>query len=73
MAAIHFSCTTNDALKHADIKNRTFLAGGFIYRENVRTDEHGGFKGELEIISEGGTLYREAKELELAKTIYIIE
>ena len=31
------------------------------------------FEGEMEIISEGGTLYREVKETGLSKTAHIIE
>jgi hypothetical protein len=72
MAAIRFVCTTDNKAKHYDIKNRAYLAGGAILREKIRKDTSSEFEGEMEIVSEGGTLYREVKELGLSKTEMII-
>lgn len=72
MAAIRFVCTTDNKAKHYDIKNRVYLAGGAILREKIRKDTSSEFEGEMEIVSEGGTLYREVKELGLSKTEMII-
>jgi hypothetical protein len=72
MAAIRFVCTTDSKANHYDIKNRVFLAGGAILREKIRKDTSQEFDGEMEIVSEGGTLYREVKELGLSKTERII-
>ena len=73
MSAIRFVCKTNSKAKHEEIKNRTYLAGGAIVREKVYRDTSSIFEGEMEIVSEGGTLYREAKELDLTNKINIIE
>ena len=70
MAAIKFICTTDNKVKHYDIKNRVYLAGGVIIREKIRRDTSSAF--ESEIVSEGGTLYREVKEFGLSKTEMII-
>ncbi len=72
MAAVRFTCTTDNKAKHYEIKNRVFLAGGAIVREKIRKDTSQDFEGEMEIVSEGGTLYREVKELGLSKTERII-
>lgn len=72
MAAIRFVCTTDSKANHYEIKNRVFLAGGAIIREKIRKDTSQDFDGEMEIVSEGGTLYREVKELGLSKTERII-
>ncbi len=72
MAAVRFACTTDNKAKHYEIKNRVFLAGGAIVREKIRKDTSQDFEGEMEIVSEGGTLYREVKELGLSKTERII-
>jgi hypothetical protein len=72
MAAIRFICTTDNKAKHYDIKNRAYLAGGAIVREKIRKDTSLEFDGEMEIVSEGGTLYREVKELGLTKTERIV-
>ena len=72
MAAIRFVCTTDNKAKHYDIKNRVYLAGGAILREKIRKDTSSEFESEMEIVSEGGTLYREVKELGLSKTEMII-
>jgi hypothetical protein len=42
-------------------------------REKVYKDTSTDFQSEMEMMSEGGTLYREVKELGLSKTIYIKE
>jgi hypothetical protein len=73
MAAIKFTCQTNNKAKHYEIHNRTYLAGGAIIREKIRKDTSSEFEGELEIISEGGTLYREVKEFDLSTAATIIE
>ena len=73
MPAIRFICKTDNRAKHEEIKNRTYLAGGAIVREKIYRDNSSIFDAEMEIVSEGGTLYREAKELELASKINIIE
>ena len=73
MAAITFVCKTDTKQKHGEIKRRLFLAGGAIVREKVYKDTSTEFLSEMELISEGGTLYREVKELELATSIYIKE
>jgi|JI10StandDraft_1071094.scaffolds.fasta_scaffold02230_57 hypothetical protein len=73
MAAIRFVCKTDNRKKHDEIKNRTYLAGGAIVREKIYRDTSSIFEGEMEIVSEGGTLYREAKELDLVNKINIIE
>jgi len=73
MTAIRFICKTDNKGNHDEIKNRTYLAGGSIVREKVYRDTSSIFEGEMEIVSEGGTLYREAKELNLTSKINIIE
>jgi hypothetical protein len=73
MSAIRFICKTDNKAKHDEIKNRTYIAGGAIVREKVYRDTSYIFEGEMEIVSEGGTLYREAKELDLTSKINIIE
>lgn len=73
MAAVKFICTTDNKAKHYDIQNKVYLAGGVIVREKIRRDTSSEFEGEMEIISEGGTLYREVKETGLSKTSHIIE
>jgi hypothetical protein len=65
MAAVKFMCTTDDKQKHDEIKKRLFFSGGAIIREKVH-DSKGGFSGELEMVCEGGTLYKELRESELS-------
>ena len=45
----------------------------FIVREKIRKDTSTEFEGEMEIVSEGGTLYRDVKENGLGKTAHILE
>ncbi len=73
MAAIRFICTTDSKAKHAEIQNKVYLAGGAIVREKIRKDTSTDFEGEMEIVIEGGSLYREVKENGLGKTAHIIE
>lgn len=73
MAAIRFICTTDSKAKHSEIQNKVYLAGGAIVREKIRKDTSTEFEGEMEIVSEGGSLYREVKENGLGKTAHIIE
>jgi hypothetical protein len=73
MPAITFICKTDSKANHGEIKRRLFLAGGAIVREKVYKDTSTDFLSEMELISEGGTLYREVKELGLATTIHIKE
>ena len=72
MAALKFVCKTNNKRNHEEIKRKTYFAGGAIVREKVRRDTSTEFESEFEIMSEGGTLYREVKEEGLATTITII-
>jgi hypothetical protein len=51
----------------------TYIAGGAIVREKVYRDTSTVFESEMEIVSEGGTLYRQVKELEIGKGVHIIE
>jgi hypothetical protein len=71
MAAIKFFCKTDDRTKHEDIKRKLYMAGGAIIREKIK-DVKAGFEGELELISEGGTLYRMIKESDLALKVTLI-
>ena len=73
MTAIRFICKTDNRANHEEIKNRTYLAGGAVVREKVYRDTSSVFEAEMEIVSEGGTLYREAKELDLVTKINIVE
>jgi hypothetical protein len=65
MSAVKFICFTDKKESHNEIKRKLFFAGGAITREKVK-DLSSGFEGELEMVCEGGTLYRELKESELA-------
>jgi hypothetical protein len=49
-----------------------FLAGGALLREKVIRDARGEWRAELELVSEGGTLYRQVKEMKLAISCTII-
>jgi hypothetical protein len=73
MAAIRFVCRTDSKEKHEEIKRRLYSARGAIVREKVYKDTSTEFESEMELLSEGGTLYREVKELGLAKSVYIKE
>jgi hypothetical protein len=73
MSAIRFVCKTNSKAKHEEIKNRTYLAGGAIVREKIRKDTSTAFEGELEILCEGGTLFRDIKENGWSKTCHLLE
>jgi hypothetical protein len=71
MAAIKCICKTEGKQNHEEIKRKIYFAGGAITREKVHeTSRH--FSGELEFVSEGGTLYRELKESELVININIV-
>jgi hypothetical protein len=72
MAAVKFVCKTNDKVKHDDIKKKLYMAGGAIIREKVK-DVKSGFEGELELISEGATLYRTIKDSDLALKVTLIK
>lgn len=73
MAALKFVCKTDTKQKHEEIKRRLFSARGALIREKVYRDNSTTFESEMEMMSEGGTLYREVKELNLATSIYITE
>ena len=73
MTAIRFVCTTDNKTAHEEIKRRLYSARGALMREKVYSDTSTEFRSEMEMMSEGGTLYREVKELGLSKTIYIKE
>ena len=72
MAAVRFTCVTESKVHHETIRNLTFLAGGAILREKVRRDAGGEWEAEFEIVSEGGTLYRQVKEGGLASKINLV-
>jgi hypothetical protein len=72
MAAIRFDCKTDNKAKHEDIKRRTYFAGGAIVREKITKDTSTAFEGYMEILVEGGTLYREVKELGISTSCNII-
>lgn len=72
MAAVKFTCVTESKAHHEEIKNLTYLAGGALIREKIRRDSSQGWEAELEIVSEGGTLYRQVKELNLATKINLV-
>jgi hypothetical protein len=73
MPALRFVCTTDNKASHEEIKRRLYSARGALMREKVYKDTSTEFLSEMEMMSEGGTLYREVKELGLAKSIYIKE
>lgn len=72
MAAVKFICVTESKANHEAIRNLTYLAGGAILREKVRRDSSQAFEAEYEIVCEGGTLYRQVKELKLANQINLL-
>lgn len=72
MAAVKFSCVTESRALHEEIRNLTYLAGGAILREKVRRDAKGEWEAELEIVSEGGSLYRQVKEGNLVSKINLL-
>lgn len=72
MAAIKFVCKTNNKANHEDIRRRVYLAGGSIVREKLYKDTSTQFEGLFEIMSEGGTLFREVKELGLSVSTTIV-
>ena len=71
MAAVKFVCKTDDRTKHDDIKRKLYMAGGAVVGEKVKALSSG-FEGELELISEGATLYRMIKESDLALKVTLI-
>jgi len=73
MSAIRFVCKTDNKASHEEIKRRLYSARGALMREKVYKDTSTEFESEMEMMSEGGTLYREVKELGLAKSIFIKE
>jgi hypothetical protein len=73
MAAIKFVCKVHNKANHEEIKRMLYSAHGAIIREKVYRDTSTTFESEMEMMSEGGTLYRQVKELGLADSIYIIE
>ena len=72
MAAVKFTCITESRASHEQIKNMTYLAGGALIREKIYRDSAKGWEAEMEIVSEGGTLYRQVKELNLATKINLV-
>ena len=73
MPALRFVFSTDNKASHEEIKRRLYSARGALMREKVYKDTSTEFLSEMEMMSEGGTLYREVKELGLAKSIYIKE
>lgn len=72
MGAIKFIVTTNNKAHHEEIKRLTYMAGGALVREKIRRDTSSAFEGEIECISEGGTLYRQIKEGGLCSHINLV-
>jgi hypothetical protein len=73
MSAITFVCKVNKKSNHEEIKRMLYVSRGAIVREKIYRDTSTAFESEMEMISEGGTLYRQVKELGLAESIYIRE
>lgn len=73
MAALRFICKTDSKVNHHEIKNKVYFSGGAIAREKIRRDTSTDFEGEMEILCEGGTLYRDLKENGLTTACYLIE
>lgn len=73
MPAITFVCKVSSKANHEEIKRMLYSAHGAIIREKIRRDTSTEFESEMEMMSEGGTLYRQVKELGLAESIYIRE
>jgi len=69
MAAVKFICKTNSKKNHEAIKSKVYMAGGALLREKIYRDTSTAFESELEVISEGGTVYREVKETGLSNII----
>ena len=72
MGAIRFVCRTNSKKNHEEIKRKTYLAGGAIAREKIYRDTSQAFESEMEILSEGGSLFREVKETGLSTSANIL-
>ena len=73
MPAIRFVCKIDNKANHEEVKRMLYSAHGAILREKIYRDTSKEFESEMEMMSEGGTLYRQVKELGLAKSIYIRE
>jgi len=72
MSAVRFICKTVTKASHEEVRNKVFLSGGSILREKIRKDTSREFEGEMEIVCEGGTLYRDLKENGLTSTCYLV-
>jgi len=72
MAAVKFICKTNNKKNHEAIKGKVYMAGGALLREKIYRDTSTTFESEMEIISEGGTLYRDVKENGLSISANIV-
>jgi hypothetical protein len=71
MAAIKCICKTDSKSNHDEVKRKIYFAGGAITREKVHELSRS-FSGELEFVSEGGTLYRDLKDSPLVTIINIV-
>jgi hypothetical protein len=71
MAALKFVCKMNSKESHNEVKRKLYFAGGAVIREKI-WDISSGFQSELEIICEGGTLYRDLKDSDLVININIV-
>ena len=71
MSAVRFVCHMDNKASHDEVKRKLFFAGGAITREKVH-EMSKSFTGELEFVSEGGTLYRELKDSPLVTIINIV-
>ena len=72
MAAVRFVCRAGSKAAHEEIKRRLFAARGAIVREKVYKETSTAFESEMELVSEGNTLFREVKELGLAQSLWIV-
>jgi len=70
MAAIKFTCKTSDKESHEEIKRLVYLAGGAITREKVY-EMRSSFSAEIDIVNEGGSLYRQLKDSPLVISIFL--
>ena len=61
----------NSKESHNEVKRKLYFAGGAVIREKI-WDISSGFQSELEIICEGGTLYRDLKDSDLVININIV-
>ncbi len=71
MAALKFVCKMDSKENHNEVKKKLYFAGGAVVREKI-WDISSGFQSELEILCEGGTLYRDLKDSGIVTNITIV-